>query len=128
MVDWTRWDGTTIPSGEAITPGAFEATSVNQPTLTSVSADDQKNTISFSTVPGASSYNLYWKTSSGVTISDTKITGVTSPHNHTSLSNGTTYYYVATAVVDSVETDISNELYGTPFVPTPPLMMLYAIA
>ena len=128
MADWTRWDGTVIPSGEAITPGAFEATSTNEPVLTSVSASDQQNTISFSTVPGASSYNLYWKTSSGVTISDTKITGATSPHSHTGLSNGTTYYYVATAVVDSVETDISNELYGTPFVPTPPLMMLYAIA
>ena len=128
MADWTRWDGTVIPSGQATTAGALAAESTNQPVLTSVSAGDQKNTISFSTVPGASSYNLYWKTSSGVTISDTKIAGVTSPHNHTSLSNGTTYYYVATAVVDSVETDISNELYGTPFVPTPPLMMLYAIA
>jgi len=128
MADWTRWDGTVIPSGEAITPGAFEATSTNEPVLTSVSASDQQNTISFSTVPGASSYNLYWKTSSPVTVNDTQITGVTSPYDHTGLSNGTTYYYVATAVVDSVETDISNELSGAPFVPTPPLMLLYGIA
>ena len=127
MVDWTRIDGTEIPTGTAITPGAFEAEATGTPTITSVVAGDAQNTISVSAVGGASSYNLYWKTSSGVTTSDTKITGITSPHVHSSLSNGTEYFYVATAVVDSVETSISNELSGTPVAPSLPTMMLYAI-
>jgi len=127
MVDWTRIDGTTIPSATAVTPGALEAEATGTPTITSVVAGDTQNTISVSAVGGASSYNLYWKTSAGVTTSDTKITGITSPHLHSSLSNGTTYYYVATAVVSGVETSISNELSGAPAAPALPTLMLYAI-
>jgi len=110
------------------TAGAVEAVANNAPTLTNVYAGDGQNTIDASTVPGATQYNLYWKLSAGVTNGDNQIADVTFPYDHTGLSNGTEYFYVATAIVDSVETDVSNELSGTPAAVTPPEQLLYALA
>ncbi len=42
-------------------------------------------------------YNLYWSTTSGMGVSGQKIANVTSPHVHSGLTSGTTYYYVLTA-------------------------------
>jgi len=67
-------------------------------------AGDGQATISWNAVSGATSYNLYWSTSSGVTKnSGTKVTGVTSPYTHSGRTNGATYYYVVTAVNSSGE-------------------------
>lgn len=96
------------------TPGAFSATVTAVGTIQSVLAGDTLNIVSFSEVPDATTYTIYWKTSAGVTTADNQITGVTSPYSHTSLSNGTTYYYVYTATVAGIESGISNELSGTP--------------
>lgn len=60
---------------------------------------DSKVTITWNPVVGADSYNIYWATISGVTkATGTPIIGVTSPHLHMGLMNGTTYFYVVTAV------------------------------
>ncbi|MHB8728228.1 MAG: dockerin type I repeat-containing protein [Sulfuricaulis sp.] len=65
----------------------------------SVVAGNGRNTISWSPVTGANSYNLYWSTAPGVTpATGTKIANATSAYTHTGLTNGTTYYYVVTAV------------------------------
>ena len=71
---------------------------------------------------GALSYNVYWSTSSGVTTANgTKVTGVTSPYLHTGLTNGTTYYYIVTAVNTYGESGASNQASATPTsAPTPP--------
>ena len=56
---------------------------------------DEQLTVSWDNRDDASSYNLYWSTSSEVTKANgTKITGVTSPYTHSGLTNGTDYYYV----------------------------------
>lgn len=58
-----------------------------------------QNTLQWEPVPRASGYNIYWSTSPNVTPSTgTAILVVTSPYVHTGLVNGTTYYYVITAV------------------------------
>ena len=77
-----------------------------------------QNTVSWTSVTGATSYNLYWSTSSGVTTSNgTKISGVTSPYSHTGLTNGTTYYYIVTAVNAGGESSASGQASATPQVP-----------
>ncbi|MCD6359901.1 MAG: DUF1566 domain-containing protein, partial [Armatimonadetes bacterium] len=85
------------------------------PTNVSTTAGDAEVTISWNNVSGATSYNIYWSTSSGVTKSaGTKITNVSSPYTHTGRTNGTTYYYVVTAENTYGESDESEEVNATP--------------
>ncbi len=76
----------------------------------------QKSTVSWTAAAGATSYNIYYAISTGVTKSTgTKIAGVTSPYSHLHLNTGT-YYYVVTAVnaygesVESVEVSVPVNL------------------
>jgi hypothetical protein len=54
--------------------------------------------LSWDQVTGATSYNIYWGTTTGTTTASTKITGATSPYLHTGLSTGLTYYYRVSAL------------------------------
>ncbi len=73
-----------------------------------------------SDVLGATSYNLYWSTTAGVTkATGTKVAGATAPFVHTGLTNGTTYYYVVTAVGAGGEGVESAQTSATPQVPVP---------
>lgn len=69
-------------------------------------------------VPGATSYNLYWSTSPGVTPANT--TNILSPTAPGAvipgLINGTTYYVVVTAVTSGVESLPSTVVSAKPFV------------
>lgn len=67
------------------------------PTISSAQSGNQKVTINFGTVSGATSYKVYYKTSSGVTTSDSSVSGTSSPIEVTGLTNGTTYYFAITA-------------------------------
>ncbi len=83
-------------------------------------AGDGSVTIQWSAVDGASSYNIYWSTTAGVTkATGTKIEGATSPYAHTGLTNGTTYYYVVTAVNGAGESAESAEVSARPQVAAP---------
>ena len=70
-------------------PAGFAATASTSATV-----------LSWTEVDLATSYNIYWSTSPGVSKSTgTKISGITqSPYRHGSLTPGTTYFYVITAV------------------------------
>ena len=104
----------------AITPGAPGPTTPLSPPTITVDSTDTTNTISWDAVAGATAYNLYWSTTDGVSkINGTQITGVTSPHVHSGLTNGTTYYYVATTEDALSESDESAQVSGTPPVPAP---------
>ena len=84
------------------------------PTGVVATAGHSQNFISFSPVAGATSYNLYWSTTSSVTkATGTAIDGVTSPYSHTGLADGTTYYYVVTAANAYGESTESAQIAAT---------------
>jgi len=105
-------------SGESaqiiITP--FNAAVPVPPDTVSASAGSSQAEISWSNVPGASSYNIYWSTSTGVTpATGTRISPLaTSPYQHTGLTNGTTYYYVVTTTMGTVESGASPQASAKP--------------
>lgn len=86
------------------------------PTGVMATASNQASTISWTAVPGATSYNIYWATATGVTkATGTKITGATSPYTHSPIANNTTYYYVVTAVNANGESaDSTPEAHAMP--------------
>ncbi len=83
------------------------------PTNIRASAGDNQVTVSWDAVAGATSYNIYYGTTTGVTTASTKVTGATSPNAITGLLNGTTYFFVVTAVNGNVESAVSFEASAT---------------
>src|SRR5262245_57611640 len=56
-------------------------------------------TLTWSAVPGALTYTIYWSTSPGVTAANgTPIVSVTSLYVHHGVTNGQAYYYAVVAV------------------------------
>jgi len=77
-----------------------------------------KVTVAWPAVSGATSYNLYWSTSAGVTTANgTKVTGAASPYLQSGLAAGTSYYYVVTAVNSSGESAASPQVSATTAAP-----------
>jgi len=84
-----------------------DSSSDNTTTLSApdnLSASGANNTIilSWNSVSGATSYTLYWDNVSGIDNSDTPITSITNDnYTHSSLDNGSIYYYKVAAVNSS---------------------------
>lgn len=100
-------------SGNGVVPAA--------PTEVAVAPGDSQVTISWKLVEGATSYNLYMASESGVTKSNyTTLTdgmqhvGIINQFVQTGLTNGTTYYFVITAVNVIGESAESDEISATP--------------
>jgi fibronectin type 3 domain-containing protein len=114
--------GESLPSVQV---AATTLTPVPAPTVpaapTSVTATGGANqvTVSWPAVTGATSYNIYWSTTSGAGTGGTRIAGVTSPFVHTPLSAGTTYYYVVTAVNAVGESAASSQTSAATNAPPP---------
>lgn len=88
---------------------------VRVPQDVTVTSGSTELTVSWSSEVNATSYNVYWGLSSGVTTTTgTKIEGVTSPFTQTGLKNATPIYYVVTASDESGESDPSAEVSSTP--------------
>lgn len=80
------------------TPGSV---TLSAPTGVSASAGDSVTTIVWDAVSGAESYNIYMKTSSDISktnYTDKKTSITTTSYTWTGLTNGTTHYFVVTAV------------------------------
>lgn len=114
----------TTAATTAATTVASGTTAPSAPTGVSATAGNGQVTISWSDVTGATSYNLYMASQSGVTKSNYSSktggmahTGVTSPYTLTGLTNGTTYYFVATAVNSAGESSESSEVSAAPAAP-----------
>lgn len=89
------------------------------PTGITATGGDTQVTLSWTAVTGASSYNIYWSTTSGVTTSTgTRIAGVSSPYVQTGLGAGTTYFYIVTAVNGAGESGPSVQASATTNAPT----------
>ena len=74
--------------------------------------------VEWAEVAGADSHNIYWDVGSGVTkASGILIPNVATPFVHSVPSNGTTYFYVVTAVRGADETLESQEASATPLEP-----------
>ncbi|HEY6837296.1 MAG TPA: fibronectin type III domain-containing protein [Geobacteraceae bacterium] len=113
--------------GESVASAqASAATNAPLPTVpaapTGVSATGGANqvTVSWPAVSGATSYNIYWSTATGVTTANgTKIANATSPYVQTGLTAGTTYYYVVTAVNSAGESAPSAQASAATNAPVP---------
>ncbi len=120
MLYWGEETGITIVVGQTTQGGEIEMEYVygivpSTPTNVTATAGNEQVTISWDTVTGATSYNIYWSTEQGVTKeTGTKISTFSSPYTHTGLTNGTTYYYVVTAENSYGESDESTEVSVTP--------------
>ena len=69
------------------------------PTGVAVTGGDGQAVIAWNPVDKATTYNIYWSETRGVSpVKGVKITNVSSPYVHKGLTKGATYYYVVTAV------------------------------
>jgi hypothetical protein len=84
----------------------------------SATSGDGQVTVDWDEDANALSYNLYWSTTAGVTpATGTQIAAVTPPFSHTGLTNGSTVFYVVTAVDPGGETAPSAQVGATPAAP-----------
>ena len=96
-------------------------TAPSAPAGVTITAGDAQVSLSWTAAAGATSYNVYYGLTTGVTTSTaTKVTGVTSGGAITGLTNGTTYYFVATAENAVGESAASSEVTAMPVAPPPP--------
>ena len=111
-----------LPTEEELNRGkeekqqAKEQTKYPAPRNVAVKAGDTETFLSWIEVPDAVSYNLYFNTQPNLTIQmATKVEGVTTPYNHTGLTNDTPYFYAITAVYeDEAESRLSEEVTAMP--------------
>ncbi|HME34000.1 MAG TPA: hypothetical protein VKF84_02090 [Candidatus Sulfotelmatobacter sp.] len=116
-------------AGSATNATAAAAHSPAAPTGLAAVGNNAQVSLQWAASAGATSYNLYYSTTGGVTPDNgTKISGITTTsYTHsvlsdgTPLKNGTPYYYVATAVNENGESAASNQASATPVAPVPAL-------
>ena len=74
-------------------------------------AESGKITLSWNDVPGASSYNVYFSTSPGVTkLNGHRIPNAANPITITDIEPGITYYFIVTVVNELGESEESKEM------------------
>jgi hypothetical protein len=94
---------------------AAPAVAPTAPTAVTIAPGNARATLTWASVVGASSYNIYWSTTPGVTAATgTKITGATNPYTLAQLTNGTTYYFVVSAVNEHGESAASDQCSTVP--------------
>ncbi len=79
---------------------------------------DTQVTISWNTVPEATSYNIYWATTPGaIEATGNKVTLSSNSYTHAALVNGATYYYMVKAV-NARRSAPSSQVSATPVLVT----------
>jgi hypothetical protein len=101
------------PGGGTSNTLNFTVLPLSAPTGLAATAGNTEVNLTWNASTGASSYNVYNSTTNGGPY--TEITSVTTPgYTNTGLTNGTTYYYVVTAVNSSGPSGYSNQASATP--------------
>jgi Big-like domain-containing protein len=114
--------GETEAAAEVNATPSFPASSPAAPASLEVTPGSSQNVITWPTVAGATSYNLYWSAAPitpDITSADNVIRGVTCfiatcSFTHTGLTTGQTYYYILTAANSSGESAGSMQAASTP--------------
>ena len=106
-----NWNAFIATQGSATIPAA--------PTNLAATAGNAQVSLTWTGSTGATSYNVKRSTTSGGPYT-TVGTSTTTSFTNTGLTNGTTYYYVATAVNSAGESGNSNQASATPNVSIPP--------
>jgi fibronectin type 3 domain-containing protein len=84
------------------------------PTALTVVGGTGQVTISWPAVATATSYNVYYSTTTGVTMANgTKLSNAANPLVQTGLAAGTTYYYIVTAMNSMGESAASTQMSAT---------------
>jgi len=97
-----------VSSVQAMTPSS--------PTGVIATAGDSQAVISWNDVPGATSYNVYYSISPGVSRSNgARVVGAIKGNAVSGLTNGVTYYFVVTAAGAGGESVESSQVIVTPF-------------
>jgi len=114
----------TLSSEVSTTPaadsGGSSAATLSAPANLSATATTGTTSLDWDNVSGATSYTLFWGTSSGITSSNSSITSIsTDNYSHTSLSNGSTYYYKVAAIDAAGTGTLSSEVSASPVLSVP---------
>jgi fibronectin type 3 domain-containing protein len=117
VVTATNVSGTSGDSNE--TSAVPDASFLSAPANLTVTPGDTVNSLAWNAVAGAVSYNIYQYTDDEYEVDGPYATSSTASFVDTGLTDGTTYYYIVTAVDGSTEGAGSNEAQGTPE-PAPP--------
>ncbi len=103
------YNGSVLATVEAYTVASAPAA----PALTATAGVAQV-TLNWNSVTDATSYNVYRATTSGGTYTQIATGVIGTSYTDTELTNGTTYYYVVTAVNGAGESAYSNEASAMP--------------
>jgi thermitase len=104
-------EASATPTGGTMVPAA--------PTGLTAAGGNAKVDLSWNASSGATSYKVYRSTTSGTGYSHIGTTspGTATSYSDTSVTNGTTYYYVVKAVNTAGESGYSNQVSATPKAP-----------
>lgn len=104
------------PNGDTAVRVVITQQVPNPPVIISITSVNEKNTITWSSISGATNYVIYWDTSSGVDSGDNQIdtASTSTTYEHTGLTNGVTYYYRVVATGAWGNTALGGEDSGTP--------------
>lgn len=125
---------TAVKAADGLYAEAFTTTAItvepaapDAPVITLTWVGNSRLTVSWPDVAGATSYNLYFATESVAALSflenleslnnATKIENVSSPYTIDGLQNNIQYFVAVTALTDSIESDVSNEVVSNPVNP-----------
>lgn len=100
---------------------AATGTPPSAPTGLAATAGNAQVALSWNAVSGATSYNLKRSTTNGGPYSTTVASPTATSYTNTGLTNGTTYYYVVTAVGAGGESGNSSQVTAAPSAGSPPV-------
>jgi fibronectin type 3 domain-containing protein len=100
--------------------GGDSNTTLSAPSGLTATGTAGQVSLDWSSVTSASSYTVYWDNATGISSSSTAITSVsTDNYTHSSLDNGTTYYYKVAAVDSAGTGTLSSEVNASTPLPAP---------